>query len=657
MARFKRILFIISFDIVLVFYFVSELLPLNASIAAMDDVFCVVPPGEPTGPFAACDAIFSSIQMAVDAAVGGEEVRVGAGVYKDMHLINGRYQVVYIDKNLTIQGGYTPPFSSAPDPLVHISTLDAQRLGRVIYVTGSISVTIEGLHLTGGLTRLEEPGSGLYASGGTILLQNNVIANNITIFGWGSGLYLTDTHTTLRGNNIHDNMGYGWNNGGGMAAEQSVITLQHNTISSNIASVEPNGEEIQDPVYGGGLYIADSQVSITDNLIYSNTALVGEAPGLSFIYSYGGGLSLIRSSGHLEANNIFDNLAGQWADGYGGGIYIEESNGLLLTRNFIHDNVGSFYNFGAGGGVAVYAMEDLTTSLTLHDNQIMKNIALTSGALGVGGGVALIVQQMTSITLTHNAILSNTALIAGDTGWGGGLISGGASRLYLNQNQVAGNVAAQSGDHGNGGGLYLVENEVFLGENVIRLNQASSTGGGLYMDGGQVRMENTAVLDNQGGLSGSGLYLTCGAQLNATHTTIARNVGNAIHLALTSDCEGQSLAPSTAVFTNTIFVSHTIGAVVSPNSTLALHGVLWHDALIAFQAEPGSHVTMTHQYAGDPLFVADGYHLTASSAARFKGLVTGVKTDIDGQGRPLINPALGADEYWLETHFLPIVRR
>ena len=68
-------------------------------------------------------------------------------------------------------------------------------------------------------------------------------------------------------------------------------------------------------------------------------------------------------------------------------------------------------------------------------------------------------------------------------------------------------------------------------------------------------------------------------------------------------------------------------------------------------------IAITGEYAGDPVFAADGYHLTAGSAAINRGVRAGVVDDIDGQARD-VAPDLGADEYPLEERgYLPIILR
>ena len=57
------------------------------------------------------------------------------------------------------------------------------------------------------------------------------------------------------------------------------------------------------------------------------------------------------------------------------------------------------------------------------------------------------------------------------------------------------------------------------------------------------------------------------------------------------------------------------------------------------------HITVTNEYTGDPAFAADGYHLTAGSAAIDRGVNTGVDDDVDGDQRPMCyGYDLGADE-------------
>jgi len=101
----------------------------------------------------------ATIQRAADEASNGAEIRVAAGTYTGVNMrprndiTNSGFvsQMVYIDKHLTIRGGYTTTNWNTSYPLTQPTTLDAVGQGRVLYITPSaISPTIEGLNIKGG---------------------------------------------------------------------------------------------------------------------------------------------------------------------------------------------------------------------------------------------------------------------------------------------------------------------------------------------------------------------------------------------------------------------------------------------------------------------------------------------------------------------------
>ena len=118
-----------------------------------------VAPGGNCGGVSPC---YENVQAAVDAATPGDTIKVATGTYTDLHVrprneSNGWItptgtvtQVVYISKTVTVRGGYTTTNWTTPYPITQPTTLDAQGQGRVLYITGDISSTIEGLRITGG---------------------------------------------------------------------------------------------------------------------------------------------------------------------------------------------------------------------------------------------------------------------------------------------------------------------------------------------------------------------------------------------------------------------------------------------------------------------------------------------------------------------------
>jgi hypothetical protein len=106
----------------------------------------------------------------------------------------------------------------------------------------------------------------------------------------------------------------------------------------------------------------------------------------------------------------------------------------------------------------------------------------------------------------------------------------------------------------------------------------------------------------------------------------------------------------------TNLVSHTVGISVTSGNTVTVDGVLWHRTPITTSAGATASVSVQGQRTGDPAFAADGYHLTAGSAAIDAGVDAGVLIDVDGDRRPIGRPDLGADE-WAVRVYLPLVLR
>ncbi len=208
----QRVSLIVVFVFVPAVLLLSLFAMLRTSQADGTTVLCVVPQGVSAGPFAACRDVFTSVQAAVDDASGGEEIWVASGVYTDVHFSGTMTQVVYVDKALTLRGGYAIPFTTLPDPAANPTILNADRRGRVIVVAGT-AVLIEGFQITGGNGSQDTSnshsgyGGGVFATNAVLTMTDNRIFDNIGALyeGGGGGVWIDDSRFTLMNNDVYSN--------------------------------------------------------------------------------------------------------------------------------------------------------------------------------------------------------------------------------------------------------------------------------------------------------------------------------------------------------------------------------------------------------------------------------------------------------------------
>ena len=318
-------------------------------------------PNAPAAELHVCPSgcTYSSVQAAVDAASDGDVIKVSAGTYTDVY-IRPRNDVtttglvaqgVYISKTVTIQGGYTITNWTTPDPDANPTTLDAGGQGRVLYITGKISPTVEGLRITGG----EAQGLGGIPWGADT----------------GGGLYVITATAVIRNNQIFSNTCSGFIPlGGGMTLYNSNATVSGNTFSHNIAD---HG--------GGGLYRAGNHPTISDNLFTSNSA------------GYAGGGAFLTGDGTAFVGNI---LTFNSAATFGGGLASEGGAQWFINNVIVENHAGS-----AGGG-----LWSTGSSPRLYHNTIARNSA------GDGSGIYVAQTEWGEPRLRSTVGLTNTILVS-----------------------------------------------------------------------------------------------------------------------------------------------------------------------------------------------------------------------------------------------------
>ncbi len=372
---------------------------------------------------------WEDVQTAVNASTRPADVVKVAGVCTGINTRGDARQIVYLDKTVTIRGGYSysPANWTTPDPVANPTTLDAQGRGRVIYITGNIHPTVEGLHITGGdadgLGGYNDPWGGNFDAGGgmyilnaaAIISSNQVFSNTANT---GGGLYLRWSDATLSGNTITANAAA---RGGGLFLDRSAATLNGNTVSSNTADAGGglylwwysdailNGNIITANTadYGGGLHLDGAAATLSNNTVFSNTA------------DHGGGLHLYDSAAVLSGNTVTANTAD-----YGGGLFLDDSDATLIN-NVVADNrveaagsglyiAGSFphllhttiaHNSG-GDGSGVHVTYRYVYPLTYHSSVIMTNTIVATHTVGV------------CVTAGSTATLESTLWHGNTTNWG-----------------------------------------------------------------------------------------------------------------------------------------------------------------------------------------------------------------------------------------------
>ena len=534
-----------------------------------------------------CD--HDTIQAAVDAADDGAEIRVATGVYTGVSARAGVIQVVYLSKTVTIRGGYTTTDWTTSNPISYPTTLDAEGEGRVLYITGDISPTIEGLRITGGDAQGlgGGPGSptggggGIYVITATATIKDDCVFSNTAEYG--GGVYAINAMFIISNNLVFSNTA---EYGGGVYLHSSEASLSNSNVTGNQAHT-----------FGGGLCLQNSPARLMSNTITANTA------------NWGGGLRLDHSDATFNGNTVTTNTA----DYNGGGLYLYKSNDATLNGNTVAGNKASY-----GGGFYLYYSDSRLACNTVSGN-----------SAGDGGGLYL---RYSDARLSGNIVLSNTANQSG-----GGLCLQ-ESQATLDGNTVSGNGARY------GGGCVFYSAAATLDRNVVTINTADY-GGGLYLYESAATLTNMVVADNQAHRSGGGLYVWASAP-RLLHTTLARNNG-------AGDGVGLDLASGSVALTNTILAGHTRGLCAAAGTTATLESTLWANTInlagpgtVYHDNDHAGDPAFVAPDAGD-------YHIAETSAAVDQGVNAGVSSDIDGDPRPLRTGFdLGADE-WTKVDLSP----
>jgi hypothetical protein len=564
---------------------------------------------------------YTTVQDAIDAAQNGDTIRI-AGTCYGVSSAAGMKQVAFIqNKSIRVQGGFTSTSWTVPDPIGNPTTLDAQGQGRVFYIDGRASVTVDGVRITGGVA--PNAGGGVFVNLSTVTLSNNLVDHNTAPNG--AGINLLGSPSTLTNNTISGNTATSF--GGGVRLDTSPAALVNNVITQNTA-----GD-------GGGIYLAHANgATLTGNFITQNTA--NHAPGQPANEIHGaGGVLFETSNATLNSNTIDSNHFSDPTIGYGGGLYLVHSPSAL-SNNTVSNHVA----FGGGG----LFLEESNASL-------IGNAISSNTAYNYAGGVFV---QRSFATLRANSFVANSCTgVSGGFGNGGGLyIEGGQYPAGTETHATAMHNTFQTNSAKvQGGGIYLWKSHATLTGNTIRQNGAKY-GAGLFLISTFDTLINNVIADNQASDQGGGLSVAGGTP-SLFYTTIARNSAATYGNGLLA--QGDNLgAPSQLTLFNTILGdpgSAGQEVFIVTGSSVSLDSTLWQNGV----SEYGTGFTHVRDYSGSPAFSnpsGGDYSLLASSAAIDRGVGTSVAvlTDLDGHARRQGTASdLGAYEWGTETFYFP----
>jgi parallel beta-helix repeat protein len=297
----------------------------NVSAAAVYAIYYVAPEGDCAGML----PCYSSPQDAVDAAPVGSIIRIATGTYT---IPAGNSQVLQINKDLILQGGFRITDWFDPQPFTFPTVLDAQHHGRVILIDGNpddpIDVVLYGIQIKNGLVN---QGGGVSGSGVQLTMQRCVVSNNQATDS-GGGIFLSDA---------------------------SSLVLESSRIISNIAGN-----------LGGGiaLHSITGNSNIIRSWIFGNSAASG-----------GGGISLAGGQVDLKTIILTDNVV-TMPTAPGAGL-LSDGTQIHLTYTTIAHNTG-----GNGSGVSLSGASTLTAANLLAAGQTVA-ISLTAPSTGTVDGV------------------------------------------------------------------------------------------------------------------------------------------------------------------------------------------------------------------------------------------------------------------------------
>jgi hypothetical protein len=427
-------------------------------------------------------------------------------------------------------------------------TLSGNNAARIMRVGNNARVTLDSLILTRG--RQDTPdcfwdegdfacGGGLKVETGAVvtLTRSAVLDNWAWVIGGGVANYgeMRITDTAFAGNRaiyggailnlgvlqaVHSAFTNNATEGrGGAILNEGVLTVTQSVFTGNSADFDYG--------YGGAIASTGGALTVAQSVFTGNSANRGGA--------------IVHTEGESSSGPVviaFSAFTSNTAKSYGGAIVIHDGGrhspriiGQIADSTFSGNRalnaVPTLSPYGSGGG-AIYASANLSILRSAFHGNVSsaRGGALFSEGyeLSTGGGL---------LTVTQSVFTDNLA-----SQWGGAAsLSGGAlvqNCLFVG-NQVTQTKAIPDFPmfyQGYGGGIYIdtsSSQSAQINNSTLSGNGAARQGGGLFVNKGTVHLTHVTVVDN-GAPEGAGIYV--GGQLGSTgvgtlyytNTLVARNL-------------------------------------------------------------------------------------------------------------------------------------
>ncbi|MCB0208432.1 MAG: DUF5123 domain-containing protein [Anaerolineae bacterium] len=328
-----------------------------------------------------------SLRQALEQAAPDDLIKIEEGLYNidGTDIVTTAYnsltvtQIAFIDKAITLQGGYNS-VNWDEDPPNHISqttTLDPGGLSRAVFVTNNPTgtVTIDRLTIANGNA---PDGGGIYNDGAdlnltALRLQNNTAADS------GGALYSSNGDLLMQNNFIHGNQAASGDGGAVYVADGSA-TLENNTFYANSAA---SGN-------GGAVYNDQAALDVNSSIVATNTSTAGALhSNTAATLDY-----------NLYTGNTASDVSGSAAKG---------SNDRTGDPVFI-DTGTSPPNLHIGSGSAAFETGDPASTLTIDYDNDPRPLPDT-GHVDIGADEAVLLQSLTFITDTFTLTAPSTTVV------------------------------------------------------------------------------------------------------------------------------------------------------------------------------------------------------------------------------------------------------